>query len=77
VLGDPTFKRWRESDHDDLLWSSAGPGCGKSVLSRVLIDEDLLGADNAFKGYFFFKDNTEADPEGGNTFFVLDALDKC
>jgi len=28
-----------DSKHSRLLWVSAGPGCGKSVLSRSLIDE--------------------------------------
>lgn len=36
------FRKWRDSGTSSLLWVSAGPGCGKSVLSRALIDEDRL-----------------------------------
>jgi len=36
-LEDPTFIRWLDSDQGNLLWLSADPGCGKSVLSRTLI----------------------------------------
>lgn len=39
---DPTFRRWRDEDTSGLFWLSAGPGCGKSVLSTALIDEDHL-----------------------------------
>ncbi|KAL9091046.1 MAG: hypothetical protein Q9159_001672 [Coniocarpon cinnabarinum] len=46
-----------------LLWISADPGCGKSVLSKTLIDEQLLGTDLATVKvcYFFFKDNAETN----------------
>lgn len=36
------FCEWRNSQSSNLLWVSAVPGCGKSVLSRTLIDEDYL-----------------------------------
>jgi hypothetical protein len=41
-----------------LLWVTTDPGCGKSVLSKALIDEQLLDSDprNATICYFFFKD---------------------
>ncbi|PMD35782.1 hypothetical protein L207DRAFT_601605 [Hyaloscypha variabilis F] len=42
----------------DLLYVSADPGCGKSVLSKYLIDEVLLRADRTIC-YFFFKDDFE------------------
>ena len=29
---DNRFLKWRDSKHSRLLWISAGPGCGKSVL---------------------------------------------
>lgn len=55
------FKRWRDSSHDDLLLITADPGCGKSVLSRALVDEKLVGADVTIC-YFFFKDgNNQQD----------------
>ena len=35
---DQRFLDWRDSKSSRLLWVSAGPGCGKSVLSRSLIE---------------------------------------
>ncbi|KAH7200663.1 hypothetical protein BKA60DRAFT_529043, partial [Fusarium oxysporum] len=58
-LEHPTFRKWRESDHNDLLWLSADPACGKSVLAKALIDENLVVADHVKLCYFFFKDNEE------------------
>lgn len=49
------YHNWRDSDGTDLLWVSADPGCGKSVLSRFLIEE-LLPADDTNICYYFFKD---------------------
>jgi ankyrin repeat protein len=46
---------------DDLLWISADPGCGKSVLARSLIDNELQITDTHTTCYFFFKDNDEQD----------------
>lgn len=55
------FQRWKQSSHGGLLWLSADPGCGKSVLSRTLIDEKLVGTE-ATICYFFFKDgNVQQD----------------
>jgi hypothetical protein len=56
-LEHPNFQQWKSSNRDDLLWLSADPSCGKSVLSRALIDEKLVGAEPATLCYFFFKDN--------------------
>jgi hypothetical protein len=53
------FQKWKSSGSDDLLWLSADPGCGKSVLSRALIDEKLVGSEPFTLCYFFFKDNEE------------------
>jgi hypothetical protein len=54
------YQRWRDSNTDDLLWISADPGCGKSVLSKSLVDEELRsGADGSTVCHFFFKDNDE------------------
>lgn len=59
-LKDERFRKWRDSDFG-LLWVSAGPGCGKSVLSRALIDERHLCTKAATPTvcYFFFKDGEE------------------
>ncbi|CAI7663419.1 unnamed protein product [Penicillium glandicola] len=58
-LGHQTFQKWRSSEDNDLLWLSADPGCGKSVLSKALIDEKLVDDGSATICYFFFKDNEE------------------
>ena len=42
---DAKFLQWRNSKESRVLWVSAGPGCGKSVLSRSLIDERRVCTD--------------------------------
>ncbi|CRK42851.1 hypothetical protein BN1723_016070 [Verticillium longisporum] len=57
----PQFLNWLE-DSDGLLVVSADPGCGKSVLSRYLIEEYLPASDKTAQAricYFFFKDMPE------------------
>jgi len=41
-LTDERFCKWRDTKSPSLLWVSAGPGCGKSVLSKSLIDDGQL-----------------------------------
>ena len=54
------FLTWRESQSPRLLWLSADPGCGKSVLSKYLVDRkgEVLTVNTATPiiCYFFFKD---------------------
>ncbi|GAB1215645.1 hypothetical protein ATERTT37_004837 [Aspergillus terreus] len=58
--GHPRFRAWIESDQQSLLWVSADPGCGKSVLTRHLVDEALVtAAGERTICYFFFKDDFE------------------
>ncbi|KAH0209493.1 purine and uridine phosphorylase, partial [Aureobasidium melanogenum] len=60
ALSHPLYRRWRDSATDDLLWISADPGCGKSVLSKLLVDQELPNdANDSTVCYFFFKDNEE------------------
>jgi uncharacterized membrane protein len=59
VLEHPQYKKWRQSSHDDLLWISADPGCGKSVLAKAIIDEELDSTGDHTVCYFFFKDNED------------------
>ncbi|KAF4553465.1 Ankyrin repeat-containing protein 12 [Elsinoe fawcettii] len=59
VLQNAVYRSWRRGDHNDVLWISADPGCGKSVLARSLIDSDLLSDGPATICYFFFKDNED------------------
>ncbi|ERF68823.1 hypothetical protein EPUS_06267 [Endocarpon pusillum Z07020] len=41
--------------------ATADPGCGKSVLSRSLIDQELQNTNTHRVCYFFFKDNEKQD----------------
>lgn len=58
---DDRFGRWRDSSTSSLLWVSAGPGCGKSVLSRALVDEQRLSTHvtTSTVCHFFFKDGDQ------------------
>ncbi|KAJ5346808.1 uncharacterized protein N7506_000061, partial [Penicillium brevicompactum] len=54
------YIRWWKSNCNDLLWVSADPGCGKSVLARSIIDGHPETSHQAVRiYYFFFKDNDE------------------
>ncbi|SPO06474.1 uncharacterized protein DNG_09164 [Cephalotrichum gorgonifer] len=55
----PRFKNWQQTKLASLLWVSADPGCGKSVLSRYLADEILPSTATRTTCYFFFKDDFE------------------
>lgn len=62
TLQNPKYLEWRDNDVKRLIWISADPGCGKSVLARYVVDEDLP---NAFLSaspkrilYYFFKDTS-------------------
>ncbi|KAI7474652.1 purine and uridine phosphorylase [Hortaea werneckii] len=61
VLQHPVYNEWQRCDVDALLWISADPGCGKSVLARSLVDRELHEAEAHIVCYFFFKDNEEQD----------------
>ncbi|KAJ5653773.1 hypothetical protein N7490_000776 [Penicillium lividum] len=53
----PRFQKWNESAESSLLWVSADPGCGKSVLAKYLVDEVLPKPRRRTICYFFFKDD--------------------
>ena len=65
------FSNWRQSKQSDLLLVTADPGCGKSVLSKSLIDHELRSTDQSTTAYFFFKDDS---PEQRNAVNALCAL---
>ena len=73
LFEDDRFLNWRDSKHSRLLWVSAGPGCGKSVLSRSLIDERIVttNALNSTVCYFFFKDGQEQRMSGANALSAI------
>ncbi|KAH6892555.1 ankyrin repeat-containing domain protein, partial [Thelonectria olida] len=51
------FRKWLKVKESNLLWLSADPGCGKSVLARYLVDKVLPSTDSRTTCYFFFKDD--------------------
>ncbi|KAI3540543.1 hypothetical protein CSPX01_08205 [Colletotrichum filicis] len=54
------FNDWLGDNHSPLLWVSADPGCGKSVLARHLIDQVLPSLrQSSMIIYFFFKYGNE------------------
>ncbi|KAL8724321.1 MAG: hypothetical protein Q9181_006880 [Wetmoreana brouardii] len=59
-LNHSDFLTWRMSQRSSLLWLSADPGCGKSVLSKFLVDRRgevlTMNPETPTVCYFFFKD---------------------
>ncbi|KAL8710674.1 MAG: hypothetical protein Q9225_007244 [Loekoesia sp. 1 TL-2023] len=59
-LSHVSFLTWRKSRRSGLLWLSADPGCGKSVLSKALVDRRgevlTVNPEPPTVCYFFFKD---------------------
>ena len=70
---DERFLNWRNKKSSNLLWVSAGPGCGKSVLSRALIDERRVCSNvmTSTVCYFFFKDGQEHRSRGAQAFSAI------
>ena len=58
-INHPLFRNWQESKTSSLLWVSADPGCGKSVLAKYLVDTMLPSTKSRTTCYFFFKDDFE------------------
>ncbi|PWW77828.1 hypothetical protein C7212DRAFT_356725 [Tuber magnatum] len=56
VTEHPKYKRWLEERPSGLLWISADPGCGKSVIASFLVAHLKMPKD-AVVCYFFFKDD--------------------
>ncbi|KAK6858193.1 hypothetical protein PG995_005892 [Apiospora arundinis] len=50
------FRNWQQ-EASAMLWVSADPGCGKSVLAKYLVDEVLASSATRTTCYFFFKDD--------------------
>lgn len=60
ALESSEYRNWLNSDFNQLLWVSADPGCGKSVLARSIIDGQMHHSRSAATVcYFFFKENDE------------------
>ncbi|KAI9853440.1 MAG: hypothetical protein M1813_002224, partial [Trichoglossum hirsutum] len=59
-LRHPKYCEWLDEPSSSLLWTTADPGCGKSVLSKFLIEDyrSWMWTDTSIC-YFFFKDNSD------------------
>lgn len=55
ILDHPKYQNWTsQTPASKLLWVSADPGCGKSVLAKSLVDQ----YDRSSVCYYFFKEDT-------------------
>ncbi|KAF3766682.1 hypothetical protein M406DRAFT_219564, partial [Cryphonectria parasitica EP155] len=75
LLHHEKYREWGQKQASDLLWISADPGCGKSVLISYLIDH-LNGAENRIQVpevvcYFFFKEDNH---EQNNAVHAVSAI---
>jgi hypothetical protein len=73
------FQEWLKAERSALLWLTADPGCGKSVLARMLVDTrfSVPGAqaseslDKLNVCYFFFKDDSEENKSAGHALCAI------
>ncbi|KAL6915563.1 hypothetical protein FSST1_007058 [Fusarium sambucinum] len=75
-LRHPEYREWRNKDASSLLWVSADPGCGKSVLAKFLVDsvrkeKKAEKSRPEFVCHFFFKDDSD---DQRSSLFALRAL---
>ena len=72
-LHDEKFCNWFHKDTSCLLWVTANPGCGKSVLSKSLIDARFFGLApiDTTICYFFFKDTVDEAKSPTNALAAL------
>ncbi|KAK5265461.1 hypothetical protein LTR96_009365 [Exophiala xenobiotica] len=61
VLNNDQYLDWMQNRSSGLLWISADPGCGKSVLARLLVDHELQTTSTHTCCYYFFKDYEKRD----------------
>jgi ankyrin repeat domain-containing protein 50 len=65
------YREWRQSSSSRLLWVSADPGCGKSVLAKSLIAQEMKAAESRVTCYFFFKDDNEKQKSASTALSAL------
>lgn len=73
VHADDHFQEWQSKRKSSLLWISADPGCGKSVLSSYLYDY-LRSPSNNHSGIvcqFFFKSDNEEQRSGATAMCAI------
>ncbi|OBT77638.1 hypothetical protein VF21_03713 [Pseudogymnoascus sp. 05NY08] len=66
IFSGPDYQRYKERksipserNFSGILWVSADPGCGKSVLAKLLVDKELEATKSRTTCYFFFKDDND------------------
>ena len=73
LLEHPKYLDWLQNRTASLLWVSADPGCGKSVLSRALVDEGFLKFNTGATSicYYFFKDDDSNRQDGAKAICAI------
>ncbi|KAF4629121.1 hypothetical protein G7Y89_g9028 [Cudoniella acicularis] len=56
VLNSSTYREWVQGNSPSVLWITADPGCGKSVLARSLTEHELRNDDRNVISFFSFKE---------------------
>jgi ankyrin repeat protein/nucleoside phosphorylase len=51
------YQNWRQNANNGILWYSADPGCGKTVLTRYLVDEEFQSTSTTVLYFFFLRQN--------------------
>lgn len=62
LLDHPAYIHWAGTNSNSILQISGGPGAGKSVLSRYVLDDGFQEA-QCVKTYFFFKRDGEKEQD--------------
>ncbi len=74
-LGHANFLAWRKNRSSNLLWLSADPGCGKSVIAKHLVDRggEVLTVNPELPTvcYFFFKDGDSDRTDGAKSMCAI------
>jgi ankyrin repeat domain-containing protein 50 len=71
-LRHPRYLEWLNESTSPLLWVTADPGCGKSVLSKFLVDDyrSWMWKDTSIC-YFFFKDDSDENRSATNALCAI------
>ena len=74
-LSHTNFLAWRESQASRVMWLSADPGCGKSVLAKYLVDRkgEVLTVRNEtpILCYFFFRSGDSQRDNGSKALSAI------
>lgn len=72
-LSHDKYHSWLSETRSRLLWVTADPGCGKSVLSKFLVNSYIKSATTSATTvcYFFFRDGSENNQDGTNALSAL------